>query len=625
MRFPERLDGPAVRGSGIVGDLVLPLPGVLLALPQWYSDRGDWTGSFAGVLESLPSPGPMVRALRLGQGSRHVDLTLPVPTAEVLGGNGTSRLVGNGIAMVRWPASPDEVQEVRRASVDLVIWSNARQCMADSQGFVRSAIDLRSSLGPSPVVWAPRVATPGRLAFLHSLGIDLLDTIEGVRRASAGEWVYAEAEDVTPEMRLDHGLCNCRSCVNATDGLEQRVGHVLHQYQQEEARVRSYLAARRLRELVEIRAGPEPRRGEWLRHADTLGFDFLEQHAPVVGHGTRPYGTRESLGRPEVRRFVRRFLEHYAPPPAKRVLVLVPCSYTKPYASSPTHRKFSRCLASAGRADLAHVVSVTSPLGLVPRELESVYPARHYDIPVTGSWDEVERDRVREALRCMRERGKYTRILVHLPAHEYRWLSDLLPESDDVRWTVSGERTTAPDSLAALTREARNAGLDAPSGIGPMSVVRQELESIARFQFTAPIASHLFEGRVRLSGRPWFQHLFSEDHHELATWKEETGLWRLTVPGAERIFPVAEDHGVEVHDGIDLRGDLFAPGAIRGGRAVRVGGDVILHRDHRVLGVGEAQVPGTWMGQVPRGIIVKVRHRAHSTTSSPPSPDRQSS
>ena len=39
---------------------------------------------------------------------------------------------------------------------------------------------------------------------------------------------------------------------------------------------------------------------------------------------------------------------------------------------------------------------VTSPLGLVPRDLEEVWPAGHYDIPVTGDWTQDEINRVED-------------------------------------------------------------------------------------------------------------------------------------------------------------------------------------------------------------------------------------
>ena len=41
-------------------------------------------------------------------------------------------------------------------------------------------------------------------------------------------------------------------------------------------------------------------------------------------------------------------------------------------------------------SDAVHQVIVTAPLGLVPRELEEIWPAANYDIPVTGEWDADE-------------------------------------------------------------------------------------------------------------------------------------------------------------------------------------------------------------------------------------------
>jgi len=45
-----------------------------------------------------------------------------------------------------------------------------------------------------------------------------------------------------------------------------------------------------------------------------------------------------------------------------------------------------------------HEVVLTSPLGLVPRELESLYPACCYDVPVTGHWSAEEREVLEEML-----------------------------------------------------------------------------------------------------------------------------------------------------------------------------------------------------------------------------------
>ena len=64
----------------------------------------------------------------------------------------------------------------------------------------------------------------------------------------------------------------------------------------------------------------------------------------------------------------------------------------KPYSSSRSHKAFRRAINHSS----AHEVIVTSPLGLVPRDLEEVWPAGHYDIPVTGDWtlDEMKESQI---------------------------------------------------------------------------------------------------------------------------------------------------------------------------------------------------------------------------------------
>ena len=82
-----------------------------------------------------------------------------------------------------------------------------------------------------------------------------------------------------------------------------------------------------------------------------------------------------------------RVRDEYLPPLHQReVLVLLPCSAKKPYRLSQSHYRFRRAIK-----DLRiHEVMVTAPLGLVPRELEDLWPAANYDIPVTGNWDSDE-------------------------------------------------------------------------------------------------------------------------------------------------------------------------------------------------------------------------------------------
>src|SRR5208282_6321163 len=157
----------------------------------------------------------------------------------------------------------------------------------------------------------------------------------------------------------------------------------------------------------------------------------------VAFSGSRDYVLLESHRRPEMVRFRARLLERYRPPPSKTVLLLVPCSKTKPYRRSRSHRRFWGALEGLGPLERVHVVSVSSPIGLVPRELEDVPPARHYDIPVTGDWEERERVAVADALRHLVAHGQYRSAVVHLDPSEYAFLRDAWPATLPVHWTLS--------------------------------------------------------------------------------------------------------------------------------------------------------------------------------------------
>ena len=56
---------------------------------------------------------------------------------------------------------------------------------------------------------------------------------------------------------------------------------------------------------------------------------------------------------------------------------------------------------------------VTAPLGLVPRELEDIWPAGNYDIPVTGDWDSDELIVIRTMLSEYISRNNYARVINH--------------------------------------------------------------------------------------------------------------------------------------------------------------------------------------------------------------------
>src|SRR5207249_10089777 len=126
--------------------------------------------------------------------------------------------------------------------------------------------------------------------------------------------------------------------------------------------------------------------------------------------------SHESLHRREILRLRRRVRGRYRKPPSARVLLPLPCSARKPYSASRSHRRFRGAILASANPSVVHEVVVTSPLGLIPRELERFHPARDYDIPVTGDWSRDEAAIVIEDPSAFLAANRYDAVVAHLAA-----------------------------------------------------------------------------------------------------------------------------------------------------------------------------------------------------------------
>ena len=118
-----------------------------------------------------------------------------------------------------------------------------------------------------------------------------------------------------------------------------------------------------------------------------------------------------SLQNPSVIDFQER-LAKFTPPVENMVLLVLPCSARKPYFKSSSHKRFFNAIREVDNYLSLHIISVTSPLGLVPRELEFCYPAAHYDIAVTGVWSPTEVEMLRTQLSRIEPEKHYSKAIV---------------------------------------------------------------------------------------------------------------------------------------------------------------------------------------------------------------------
>ncbi|MEM4728642.1 MAG: DUF5591 domain-containing protein [Thermoplasmata archaeon] len=441
---------------------------------------------------------------------------------------------------------------------------------------------------------------------------------EGARTpAFGGSPQPSGARATTGIQRVDEdaGLLSARAGLNTPETFRLLYEHNCYAAFAELSAVRSAIERGRLRELVETRLS-DPWSVSLLRHLDLRHEDFFERCVPVArplrerGAGLTALGTA-SLTRPEVTRFRKRVLERYRRPPSSPILLLLPCSARKPYSSSLSHRAFRAVVMGCGNPGAVHSVVLTSPLGVVPMELECFYPANCYDVPVTGDWEEQEIRVVTKQLGCFLERGRYREVVCHLSGHEF--LRDALPASSHF---TADDRPASPEALLSLKATLRElAGRE--ERVGRERLDRERAASIFRFQW-GDGAEALAEGcRVRRLGPGLV--FTSPDGMQLASLSPERGLVSLTMRGAERLLG-RTNYEVEIDD-FRPTGSVFARGILNAGRDIRPGDEVLVVHRGEIRGVGVAMMSGPEMEEGGRGVAVKLRH--HRSVNTPVSLERR--
>lgn len=485
-------------------------------------------------------------------------------------------------------------ESVKGIDAELYILANSLQLVRKPRVFIDTIVELRKNIGYQKLIYTPGLGNPNNLALLSYCGIDIFDSIPLIIYARKRYFLNAHGNILKDDMK--ESACYCPACIQGKDNFENILNHNYFSALTEIRTVRNAIQRGSLRDFVESRIRSEPWMVSVLRHLDNSYYDFQEKHYPIVGK-TFIASSKESLSRPDVERFRRRIKERYRKPESAKVLLLLPCSAKKPYSLSASHKRFRRAVEASGNKGLIHEVIVTSPLGIVPRELELFYPAQNYDIPVTGDWDRDEIAMVQDSLKDYLKVNKYENKIVHLP-EDYSFLEDCFNNFTN---TCKG-LPTSNESLKSL----ENVLKDAVSGQARISKRERQIEDfnkVARFQFGDP-GSNLVEG-CTIKGR--YPNLrIMKGNSQMGILVGQRGMISLTLEGA-KILAQHHAYWVEMDD-FELKGNLFAVGVNDADSNIRIGDDVVIVRKGDVIGVGVAQMGPDEMIESNRGEAVRMRH-----------------
>jgi len=468
--------------------------------------------------------------------------------------------------------------------------------MLDSHRFVSSVRDLKSGDEASKPLFCPVAGLPHRLAFLAYCGVDVFDTVPLIIASEMHG--YLTTTGILDHRTVRELPCTCSSCETDRRDKEALLKHNEAVAEAEMRLVRHAIEMGTLRELVETRARTDPWLVQNLRLMDLEAYELQEMYQPVKGVPFHA-GSKESLTRPDILRWHRRIKQRYKKPDSARILVLIPCSAKKPYSTSQSHFRFRSAISSSGCARIVHEVIVTSPLGIVPRELELFYPAKDYDIPVTGHWDREEISLIQDLVTWLAETAKYDLVISHLGG-ETEFVAPLLPDFIDTSRGDAGSR----DSLQRLETTLRERGQALMTDVAEDRNM-EAIRSICRFQF-GPVGDVLCSG-AETAGR-WPNVRIVRGGIQLGMLTGERGMISLTTDGG-RILADEGAYCVEIDDFVP-KGNLFAVGVEGAAPEIRVGDDVaVVHRgDLRAVGV--ARMCSAEMTAASRGEAVHIRHVA---------------
>jgi len=230
---------------------------------------------------------------------------------------------------------------------------------------------------------------PFMFALAVALGCDFFD--------SAAYAIYAREDRYMTEYgtaklgELKYFPCSCPVCIkNDPDGVmavpkvERQVmlaEHNLHVSFSELRRIKQAIVEGRLWEHLELRSHGHPRLLQALKKL-AIYSEYLEKQSPVTKKRGLFFFSSLGLARPEVVRHRTRIFERYSPPRKAKVLILLPQNRTKPFHKSKEHQKILKEIRQrmGEEVEKVHVCTYAAPFGIIPMELDEVYPLSQHEI-----------------------------------------------------------------------------------------------------------------------------------------------------------------------------------------------------------------------------------------------------
>jgi archaeosine synthase alpha-subunit len=513
--------------------------------------------------------------------------------------------INNNQDIILIPPKKEIISEyTKNKNSKFFIITNSSQLFQQPKKFVDFIFKLKEKINYEKNIYLPAIAEPQNMALLTYLGIDFFDTIQAIIAARNKQLFFPNGKYNLKE--FDEIPCNCPICQKKDKNpnnlnFNDILFHNYYQYSTELAFIKNSIKNSSLEQLIETRIKNNSHLTTIYRTILLEHYEKLEKVSKVSSNKKITANCYESLYKPEIIRFQKRLIKNYKKPDSSKILLVLPCSAKKPYSFSKSHRLFKKQLYDCLNPEVIHELIITSPLGLVPRELEIVYPANNYDIPVTGHWDENEKNMIKNLLEKYLETNQYEKIIVHLSEDFIQKI--FLQRPEETIFTCE-THPTSKSSLNNLKSTVEKI-VKNQKKVDRSERKIQTVKSLADYQFGQKISSKLMKNTVVKGKYPYLK--IFENNKQLGMMSPERGYISLTLDGAEKIKK-DNQNSVFISPDFKLVGSVFSPGITDADTNIRSGDEVLVFQKNKLIAVGVSQMSGDEMNNTSHGEAVKVRH-----------------
>lgn len=239
---------------------------------------------------------------------------------------------------------------------------------------------------------------PAMFSLAVALGCDLFDSAAYALYARENRYM---TENGTWKLHeLDYFPCQCPQCYNkkpkdvqALPDKEREIflaEHNLHVCQAELNRIKQAIRDGRLWEHMKLRAHAHPMLLSALKKLKNYE-DFIEKYSPIMKRSGLFFFDSNDLVRPELVHHRKQLRENYSPSKVMKTLLLAPQTRSKPFHKAKEYQKIRRQLKrlSPQLQKTIHVCFYDAPFGVIPLELDEVYPLSQHEITIPFDKDTV--------------------------------------------------------------------------------------------------------------------------------------------------------------------------------------------------------------------------------------------